>query len=115
MPMDSNPHLQILRLAAAGTLPSSIDSGSAVSVQAVQDLINSGYMEAIDTSSLDGTAFLDPRITISGREYLRALEDRARAASLTGKTSKHLPVVLKWAFGIVAALIVAFITKQFIG
>jgi hypothetical protein len=113
--MDSDAHLQILRLAAAGTLPSSIDSGSGVSVQAVQDLISSGYMEAIDTSSLDGTAFLDPRLTIYGREYFRVLEDRAHAASLTGKTRKHLPVMLKWVFGISAALIVAFITNKVIG
>ncbi|MFZ5491026.1 MAG: hypothetical protein ACOY6E_00800 [Pseudomonadota bacterium] len=113
--MDIDPHLLILRQAAAGTLPASIDSESPVSVQAVRDLIASGYMEAIDTSSFDGPAFLNPSITISGREYLRVLEELARAASLTGKTCKHLPAVFKWVFSIVAALLVAFLTKRFVG
>ncbi len=113
--MDTDPHLLILRQAAAGTLPASIDSRSTVSVQAVQDLITSGHMEALDNSSLSGPAFLDPRITISGREYLRVLEERARAASLSGKTSKHLPAVLKWVFRVIGALIVAFLIKQFVG
>lgn len=113
--MDTEPHLQILRQAAAGALPNNVDSESSISVQALQDLISAGHMEAIDASSFDGPAFLDPRITIDGREYLRVLEERAQAASFTGKASKHLPAVLKWVFGIVAALIVAALTKLLVG
>lgn len=115
MAMNTDPHLLILRKAAAGTLPASIDAESTVSVQGIQDLIASGHMEALDTPSLDRPAFLDPRITISGREYLRVLEERARAASPTGKISKHLPAVLKWVFGIVAALVGALLIKQIVG
>jgi hypothetical protein len=113
--MDTDANLRILRQAAAGTLPARIDSESPVSVRAVRDLLNSGYLAAIDASSLGGPAFLDSRITVPGREYLRVLEERTHAASLFGKTSKHLPTVVKWVFGIVSALVVAFLAKQFIG
>ena len=113
--MDTDAKLQILRQAADGTLPARIDSESPVPVQAVRDLRSSGYLEAIDASSLGGPAFLDSRITITGREYLRVLEERTHAASLFGKASRHLPTVVKWVFGIVAALVVAFLANEFIG
>jgi hypothetical protein len=113
--MDTDPYLLILRQAADGTLPSSsFDFDSSVPIEAVRELISSGHMEASDTSSLDGPAFLNPRITTLGREYLRVLEERARAMSLIGKIGKHLPAVFKWVCGIGAALAVAFLTKQFI-
>lgn len=92
-----------------------MDAESPVPIGAVRDLIGSGHIEAIDASSLEGPAFIDSRITVSGREYLRVLEERARAASLTGKAGKHFPAVLKWVFGIVAALVVAFLAKRFVG
>jgi hypothetical protein len=113
--MDKNQHLDILRQAVAGTLPANVDSESAVSVLAVKDLIDSGHLEATDTSSLDGDAFLDPRITTSGREYLRVLEERAHAASISGKVGKQFPAVVKWVFGIIAALLGAYLIKQVVG
>lgn len=113
--MDTDLHLLILRQAAAGTLPANVDANSPVPAEAVRDLIESGHLEAIDASSLSGPAFVDPRITVAGREYLGVLEERARAASLTGKAGKYVSSLLKWVFGIVAALLVAFLTKQFVG
>jgi hypothetical protein len=112
--MDSDPQLEILRQAAAGTLPARIDSESPVPVSIVKALVSSGHLQAIDTSNLDGDGFIDPRITTSGREYLRVLEERDHAASIPGKVGKHFPAILKWVFGIVAALLVAYLAKQFV-
>ncbi|MEO8779017.1 MAG: hypothetical protein ABI389_10155 [Rhodanobacter sp.] len=112
--MDTDQQLEVLRRAAAGTLPERIDSGSTVPVLLVKDLVNSGHLEALNASNLSGPGFLSPRITTSGREHLRALEERAKAASVSGKVTKHLPAFIKWFFAIIAALIVAYLTKRFI-
>lgn len=112
--MNTDRQLEILRQAATDTLPHRIDSTSSVPVLIVRELVSSTYLEAIDTSSVDGPSFMNVRITTSGREYLRVLEERVRAASFLGKVADHFPAVLKWAFGIIAALIVAYFAKQFI-
>ncbi len=112
--MDTDQRLDILRRAAAGTLPGSVASESSVPVLVVKDLVKSGHLEAIDTSNLDGPSFLNPRITTSGREHLRVLEDRAHAASIPGKVGASFPAVLKWIFGVVAVLLAAYLVKRFV-
>lgn len=67
-------HLRVLELAARGALPDSIDESSELPVGIVRELVEEGYLAAIDTSSFDGIAYLEPRITLSGREYLRRLK-----------------------------------------
>lgn len=113
--MSIDPQLEILRRAATGTLPTTVDSCSSVPALVIKDLVASGHLAAMDVSNFNGPAFLEPRITTVGREYLHVLEERAHAASLTGKVRKHVPAVFKWVFGIVAALVIAYLTKRFIG
>lgn len=69
-------HIRILDLASRGTLPDQIDEDSELPVLIVRELVQAGYLTAIDASSMDGHAYLEPRITISGREYLRRLQQR---------------------------------------
>ena len=107
--MATERHLEILRLAAAGTLPHRVEPGSNISSDVIGELVGSGYLTAIDASSFDGPSFLDPRITVAGREYLRTLEERRKAESLSGKARKLSPAVVKWVLGIVAAIVAAVV------
>ncbi len=66
-------HLRILELAARGALPDSIDETSEIPVTIVRELLEAGYLKAVDASSMDGIAYLNPRITLAGREYMRQL------------------------------------------
>ena len=67
-------HRRILRLAARGSLPDEIDSDSELSVEVVRELVEAGHLKAIDATSFDHPAFVSPRITLAGREYLLELE-----------------------------------------
>ncbi len=68
----------VLRLAVRGKLPKTIDSGTRPSFTIVQELIEAGHLKAIDASSHDGPAFLEPRITMTGREYLAQIRERKK-------------------------------------
>jgi predicted RNA-binding Zn-ribbon protein involved in translation (DUF1610 family) len=70
-----NEHLKILKLATSKNLPEKIDENSDVSIEIVSELIDAGYIKAIDASSFDGVAYLDAKITLQGREYLKELEN----------------------------------------
>lgn len=67
-------HRTILEAAADGELPKEINDRTEISVASVRELIEAGYLEAIDASSMDGPAYLDPRITYQGRLHLKELE-----------------------------------------
>lgn len=112
--MATEPHLEVLRQAAAGTLPDRVERGSAVPVDIVGELVISGYLAGIDASSSGGPCILEPRITTAGREHLRILEERAKAASLLGRLRKLLPLAAKWVFGVVAAVLAAYLTGLWI-
>jgi len=68
---------RILETAARGQLPDSLSEVSGLSIEAVRELVEAGYLTATDTSGFDGIEYLDPRITITGREYLRVLQARS--------------------------------------
>jgi DNA-binding MarR family transcriptional regulator len=67
-------HLEILEIAAEKKLPEQIDESSELPVQIFSELIDAGYLKAIDASSYDGTAYLHVKITLQGREYLNELK-----------------------------------------
>jgi hypothetical protein len=69
-------YLDILELAAEGYLPEKIDETSEISVDKVRELIEAGYLRAIDVSSLAGIAYSNPKITLPGREYLNELKSQ---------------------------------------
>ena len=68
-------HERILGLGEHGALPDRIDDSSELSVSVVKELVEAGYLAAIDACSMDGDCYLDPRITLAGREYLRELRE----------------------------------------
>jgi hypothetical protein len=99
-----NEHQQILALAAAGKLPDRIEEGGAVPVAVFRELFEQGLVDAADASSKDGLEYLEPRITIAGREYLNTLEARTFAASPLGRVQKAGLLVGGWLAGIGTAV-----------
>ena len=69
-------HIRILELASRDALPDQIDEDSDIPVSIVRELVQAGYLTAIDASSFDGVSYVDLHITIPGREYLRRLQQR---------------------------------------
>lgn len=70
--------LEILRRASLGQLPRSIDQHTpGVNLQAFKELRCDGLVDAIDASADGEDAYLEPTITLRGREML---ERKARAA-----------------------------------
>ncbi len=106
-------HREILEKAVSGELPDRVDKNSDVSAEIVRDLVNDGYLEAVDACSMDGLEYLEPKITLLGREYLNSLDNRAREASISGKFSKIGLRALDWGLGILAGLIIAWLSKGF--
>lgn len=72
-------HFRILEMAARNALPERVDEDSELSVSVIHELYEAGYLDATDASSRDGMEYLDPRITLQGREYLRQLQSERAA------------------------------------
>ena len=64
--------LEVLRRAADGRLPRSVDEQTEdIDLAAFRELYRAGLIAAIDASADCGDAYLEPRITPLGREALR--------------------------------------------
>lgn len=72
-------HFRILEMAARNALPERVDEDSELSVLVIRELYEAGYLDAADACSRDGMEYLDPRITLQGREYLRQLQSQRAA------------------------------------
>jgi len=70
-------HEYALFLAARGKLPENIGGSSRPSVTVIGELVDAGLIKAIDASSMDGPAYLNSQITLTGREYLANLRKEA--------------------------------------
>src|SRR5690606_28532470 len=100
-------HRKILELAAKDELPNRIDSDSELSVKAFSELYEQGLVDGADATSMDGPQYLEPRITMRGREYLNDLQQRAAEASPAGKARRIGLRALDWSLGIVAGVLIA--------
>lgn len=83
-----NSHYKVLRLASNGKLPEGIDETSEFKIDVVTELIEAGYLKAIDASDFDGTAYLQTKITLSGREYLDELRNKFKERQNKMATNK---------------------------
>ena len=105
-------HRAVLELAASGKLPKSIDDTSTVvSIHAVRDLVEAGYLSAIDASTMGGPEYLEPRITVAGREYLNELLRRAADASPAGRARRLGSRLLDGGIGVAVGLAIAWGSK----
>ncbi len=67
-------HKKILRLAIEGKLPKNISEDNFPDIDIFEELYDRGFIKAINASSNDGKAFLNPKVTFEGREYYEGLE-----------------------------------------
>jgi hypothetical protein len=86
------------------------------------------YSELAQSDKIEGSGTLGPmgeivhvgamRITIEGREYLKELQKRKSLSTSIGLIKENRFPILKWIFGIVAAvigaLLIAWLTKAFL-
>jgi hypothetical protein len=93
-------HQRILELAAEARLPDTIDGTYDLPIDIVRELIDAGYLKALDASSFSGEAYLEPKITLAGREYLGQLrrqnkmqEDRSGVRLFISHSSRDSALV----------------------
>lgn len=84
-------YLRVLELAERKALPPQINRDSDPEVSVVRELVEAGYLWAINATTFDGETFLNPRITLPGREYLARL--RAEVTPAPPDTSTGWPRV----------------------
>ncbi|SBR51077.1 hypothetical protein [Halomonas sp. HL-93] len=104
--MPTTEHQRVLEAAANQTLPDEINESSDYPVSVVKELVESGYLDAADACSDDGDAYLEPRITLPGREYLESFKVK-NESGVDRSTSlwRVAKPILAWMFGIVGAVI----------
>lgn len=105
--------VKVLELAERGELPARIEDDSVVPLSIVKILYDSGYLDAIDASSMDGREYIEPSINIRGREYLKVLREQRLEESLRGKTVRVSVRVFGWFSGILAGLIIAWVAWKY--
>lgn len=112
--MATEEHRRILEAAAEGQLPYEISESSEFPVAVVKELVLAGYLEAADASSDDGDAYLEPRITLAGREYLKHLvsKDEEKFQNSPGQVSRH---VFGWIFTVLGAVVAGLILYWLVG
>lgn len=104
------PHFEILNSAAKRNLPFAVNQQHGYDLAALGELCDGGFISATFANSADGPTFIQPNITIKGREYL---------VSLTTRTShlKHWGLNAgKWlATAIAAPVIISWLKKTLLG
>ena len=66
-------HQNILEQLAENKLPDVVNQESCPSLEIFTELYKAGHIEAIDIGSFDGAAYMEPKITLSGRGLLAQL------------------------------------------
>ncbi len=111
--MSEKEIIRVLELAEMGKLPDRIEDDSIVQIAIVKELYDDSFLEAIDASSNDGLGYLEARINVNGREYLKALKQQHFEASPQGKAQRVGVRILDWIGGIVTGLIIAWVTFKY--
>lgn len=105
-------HRDILERAISGRLPSQINRDSDVSVEIFHELFKEGLVTGIDASSMNkGLGYLNPAITLKGREYLDNLIQRSEEKSLRGRAKKFGLVALGWLAGVGSVVLAEWLGK----
>jgi hypothetical protein len=111
--MSEQQFIKVLELAERSALPDRIEDDSVVPVSIVKELYEGGFLDAIDASSADGSEYMEPRINVRGREYLKVLKQQHYEVSPRGKAKRLGVRLLDWVGGIVAGLIIAWVASKY--
>ena len=71
----------ILERLEANLFPEMVTSANYPLIQEFRDLYKAGHIEALEMTSLDGPAYIDSRITLSGKEFLAKLKESKNDAA----------------------------------
>ena len=88
-------YAKILKLAIEGELPKNISKGNFPDIDIFVELYQRGFIDAIDASSFDGIAYLNPKITFEGREYYNSIE-RTTTQPMTTNKNKTKKVFISY-------------------
>ena len=114
--MPTREHQRILEAAANEMLPDEIDESSEYPISVVKELVETGFLDAADACSGDGDAYLEPRITLSGREYLESIKGQSDSGVVRVSTLWALSKpFLSWVFGIVGTVIGGLVLYYLVG
>ncbi len=64
-------HKLILAFLISNSNIEGIDDSSDIDLAIFKELLDSGFVKAVDACADDGDCFLEPRITLSGREWVQ--------------------------------------------
>ena len=105
-------HRKILEKAIAGELPDRITRDSEISVEIFHELYEEELVTAIDASSMnEGRGYINPAITLKGREYLNVLNQKREEMSLKGRVKKIGLFFLGWVGGVLSAVLTTWLGK----
>ncbi|HCN3812097.1 TPA: hypothetical protein N6S97_005029, partial [Escherichia coli] len=74
-------HKMILQALASGSFGNFIDESSDMDINIFEELLSSGMVTAIDGCADDGRAYLEPKITLRGREFLNQLSAKPKESA----------------------------------
>ncbi|ECH8973051.1 hypothetical protein QF32_09010 [Salmonella enterica subsp. enterica] len=75
-------HKTILQALANGSFGNFINESSDMDINIFEELLSSGMVTAIDACTFDGKEYLDPKITLRGREFLNQLTAKPKESAL---------------------------------
>lgn len=102
-------YLEILRLAASGSLPKRINKNTDIPLHLIQELVEGGYLKASSHRPLsDDVFFINTVITAVGREYLGKLEEKAVKPTIS-RVKGQMARGLKWGVNIFTGVLIAII------
>lgn len=96
-------HKRILESLSSNNCPSEVDGKKFSGIEVFKELYDRGYIDAVNVTTDDRVAFLSPKITLAGREYLSEL--KSAISSEPAYKSKAMKIV-GWIFNHIIAVIV---------
>lgn len=103
--MTTKAHLEVLKQASAKGLPTEIDERTYKLFASACELIDGGYLQGIDASTMEGKSYMHCKITLKGSEYLKTLEQELWKDSLAGRIFSVGKSLGGWWAEILAAVI----------
>ena len=94
----------LLKEVQSGDIKGTIESGSPL-FDGIEWLIEKEYIEAIVVSYKGCDGFMDPKLTISGKEWLRESQKIELDVTKTGDAKKWTKSDKQWFAGIVVAIL----------
>ncbi|MCP4367301.1 MAG: hypothetical protein GY797_04180 [Deltaproteobacteria bacterium] len=109
-------YIELLSMAEQNKLPKIIDDSTNIPLDVFNELVDAGYIKAIESKTLNPKefGFLDPEITSKGREYLYKLKERVKTQNAKKTISNQNSNWYQKPFGIITLTVISGIIIIFI-